>query len=203
MGDIHYMISEAAKNVGVESHVLRYWEEELELSIGRTEMGHRYYTKEDMQLFQCIRKLKDEGVILRELKLLIPEIQKAKKFKKSKVEEIEKEEELYKVECKPAIEIVNFEEDEEEDKLHITEERMQNLLEYALKNNNQVLENEVCKLVTASMKKEMGYLFDAKEQVEEDRYRRLDGLIRQQQIYRKEQSRKPVSSRMKEAFGIA
>ena len=25
MGDVHYMISEAAKHVGVESHVLRYW----------------------------------------------------------------------------------------------------------------------------------------------------------------------------------
>ena len=30
MGDVHYMISEAAKHVGVESHVLRYWEEELD-----------------------------------------------------------------------------------------------------------------------------------------------------------------------------
>ena len=39
MGDVHYMISEAAKHVGVESHVLRYWEEELDLPIGRTEMG--------------------------------------------------------------------------------------------------------------------------------------------------------------------
>ena len=44
MGDVHYMISEAAKQVGVESHVLRYWEEELELEISRNEMGHRYYT---------------------------------------------------------------------------------------------------------------------------------------------------------------
>ena len=40
MGEVHYMISEAAKRVNVETHVLRYWEEELSLSIGRTEMGH-------------------------------------------------------------------------------------------------------------------------------------------------------------------
>ena len=31
MDDVHYMISEAAKHVGVESHVLRYWEEELDI----------------------------------------------------------------------------------------------------------------------------------------------------------------------------
>ena len=39
-----YMISDAANIVNVESHVLRYWEEELELQIPRNEMGHRYYT---------------------------------------------------------------------------------------------------------------------------------------------------------------
>ena len=50
-GEVHYMISEAAKRVNVETHVLRYWEEELSLSIGRTEMGHRYYTEDDIQLF--------------------------------------------------------------------------------------------------------------------------------------------------------
>ena len=68
------MISEAAKQVDVESHVLRYWEEELGLTIGRTEMGHRYYTKDDIQLFRCIKKLKDEGMLLRDLKPLIPEL---------------------------------------------------------------------------------------------------------------------------------
>ena len=31
-----YMISDAAALVNVESHVLRYWEEELELTVPRT-----------------------------------------------------------------------------------------------------------------------------------------------------------------------
>lgn len=62
------------KKVHVESHVLRYWEEELGLSIGRTEMGHRYYTEDDIQLFCCIKRLKDEGMLLRDLKLLIPQL---------------------------------------------------------------------------------------------------------------------------------
>ena len=65
MGEARFMISEAAKKVQVESHVLRYWEEELHIPIGRTEMGHRYYTQDDIQLFCCIKKLKNEGVLLR------------------------------------------------------------------------------------------------------------------------------------------
>ena len=35
MSEVRYMISDAAKLVDVEAHVLRYWEEELELPIGR------------------------------------------------------------------------------------------------------------------------------------------------------------------------
>ena len=38
MGEVRFMISEAAKQVNVESLVLRYGEEELDLTIGRTEM---------------------------------------------------------------------------------------------------------------------------------------------------------------------
>ena len=48
MAEIHYLISDASKKVDVEAHVLRYWEEELELPIPRNDMGHRYYT--DMKI---------------------------------------------------------------------------------------------------------------------------------------------------------
>lgn len=78
MGEVRYMISEAAKKVHVESHVLRYWEEELNLKIGRTEMGHRYYTEDDIQLFCCIKKLKNEGMLLKDLKPLIPKLQETR-----------------------------------------------------------------------------------------------------------------------------
>ena len=49
-----YLISDAAKRVQVESHVLRYWEEELKLPIKRNEMGHRYYTEDDIRRFQAV-----------------------------------------------------------------------------------------------------------------------------------------------------
>ena len=39
MAEARYLISDAAKKVDVESHVLRYWEEELELNIPRNARG--------------------------------------------------------------------------------------------------------------------------------------------------------------------
>ena len=82
MGEVRYMISEASKRVNVETHVLRHWEEELGLTIGRTEMGHRYYTDEDVRLFNCIKELKEQGMLLKELKELIPDMVKTREKRK-------------------------------------------------------------------------------------------------------------------------
>lgn len=70
-----YLINEAAKEVHVESHVLRYWEEELELPIRRNEQGHRIYTQEDVERFIRIKELKDQGLQLKAVKTLLNQIQ--------------------------------------------------------------------------------------------------------------------------------
>ena len=66
-----YYISEAAKKVQVENHVLRYWEEELELPIKRNEMGHRYYTEQDVKQLQEIKLLKDQGLQLKAIRTVL------------------------------------------------------------------------------------------------------------------------------------
>lgn len=71
MKKVRYMISDAANMMQVESHVLRYWEEELELDVPRNEMGHRYYTEENMQQFRQIKKWKEEGYQLKAIKMML------------------------------------------------------------------------------------------------------------------------------------
>ena len=167
MGEVRYMISEASKRVNVEAHVMRHWEEELGLTIGRTEMGHRYYTEEDVRLFNCIKELKEQGMLLKELKSLIPDmIETRTKLKKQKQIESPKEE------------------------LPLTE------LQRALLENNRVLQEAI----TQSVIKEMGYLFLAQEQQEEERYKKLDSLIRQQQLYRKEYARATPLKQLRRIF---
>lgn len=65
------LISDAAKRVKVEAHVLRYWEEELELPIKRNELGHRYYTEEDVKRFQEIKDLKERGLQLKAIRMVL------------------------------------------------------------------------------------------------------------------------------------
>lgn len=62
------LISDAAKQVEVESHVLRYWEEELHLPIQRNKQGHRYYTTEDVNRFKQIKNMKEQGFQLKAIR---------------------------------------------------------------------------------------------------------------------------------------
>lgn len=78
--DKGYMISDASKMVEVENHVLRYWEEELELPIPRNEMGHRYYRESDIKLLRSVKDLKEQGFQLRAIKKLLPNLDRLDKM---------------------------------------------------------------------------------------------------------------------------
>jgi len=69
--ETRYLISDAAKKVQVESHVLRYWEEELKLPIKRNELGHRYYTEDDITRFKEIKSLKEQGLQLKAIRMIL------------------------------------------------------------------------------------------------------------------------------------
>ena len=72
MEETIYSVSQAVKLLETQSHVLRYWEEELLLPIKRNEMGHRYYTRWDIQVFLSIKELKKRGYSLKEIGELTP-----------------------------------------------------------------------------------------------------------------------------------
>ena len=74
MEEEHYTVSQVENLTGIKGHVLRYWEEELELVIGRNALGHRCYTRYDVQMFLNIKELKSRGLQLRAIKELVPRI---------------------------------------------------------------------------------------------------------------------------------
>ena len=166
MGEVRFMISEAAKQVDVESHVLRYWEEELDLKIGRTEMGHRYYTDDDIRLFRCIKKLKNAGMMLKDMKPVIPELKETRlKVRSSEPPQVDP------------------------DKLAEMRALFGALFREILQENNGKLKNDISGAVTGDVVREIDFLLQAKERQQEEHFRKLDSLIRQQQTHRKESAR--------------
>ena len=193
MGEVHYMISEAAKRVNVETHVLRYWEEELSLSIGRTEMGHRYYTEDDIQLFCCIKELKEQGIQLKELKGLIPDMLRTRDKLK-----LQKEPKEYPtVSNSVSEEQLDMASNASLEKIQL---QIEEIFQHAMLENNKILEESVSQSISQAIIKEMNYLFQAQDRQDEDRYKKLDHLIRQQQTYRKESARSAPIRKLRKLF---
>ena len=193
MGEVHYMISEAAKRVNVETHVLRYWEEELSLSIGRTEMGHRYYTEDDIQLFCCIKELKEQGIQLKELKGLIPDMLRTRD--KLKLQKEPKEDPT--VSNSVSEEQLDMASNASLEKIQL---QIEEIFQHAMLENNKILEESVSQSISQAIIKEMNYLFQAQDRQEEDRYKNLDHLIRQQQTYRIESARSAPIRKLRKLF---
>lgn len=185
-----YFISEAAKEVKVENHVLRYWEEELNLPVKRNEQGHRYYTKEDIERFIYIKQLKEEGLQLKAIRSLLE--------KQGVVSEERSFEKVTKKSSAPQLMILNsnklkpqrnfevLEEDDKQEKAYRLQMLLKAMVAEAVSENNRELGNEIKEIV----QKEMDYQFRMQEEREEERekqrmerenahYTRIDELLRE------------------------
>lgn len=196
MDEMRYTISDAAKMVKVESHVLRYWEDELALEIPRNEMGHRYYTQREIDIFCQIRALKDRGLQLKAIKDVL-EIMSGQKEEtniisldnirqnyendeKKSAEEVEEKENKESVLAKSPVSI-SVESDTQrvssEEKMRHFKYIMDNIVAQALQENNLRLEEAI----VGHLLNEMDTMEQEREEKEELRFRKLDETIRGRQ----------------------
>ena len=186
--ETYLLISEAAKEVEVESHVLRYWEEELKLPIKRNEQGHRYYTREDVEFFKQIKGMKEKGLQLKAIKMII------------KNGELETQ---MRVREQPEKLADSSLQDNKEDKTQRLQWLLQQLIREAVRENNR----ELCREIKESVVKELDYQFRnleereeqrdaARELREEDHFRKLDDLLRKKAGGRKNIERENDESKI-------
>lgn len=193
----YMLISDAAKEVKVESHVLRYWEEELHLPIRRNELGHRYYTEEDVERFKQIKGMKERGLQLKAIKMIlkdgkldvIPPVPPLEDEEAQNGAHMENGVEEQTGEL--AIDIVPNRTKEtkalesKEDKSRRLQWLLQQLIRQTLQENNVNL----CREIRESVVKELDYQFRMQEEREEARdrmlaerdeehYKRMDELLR-------------------------
>ena len=189
----YLFISDAAKEVKVESHVLRYWEEELHLPIKRNELGHRYYTQEDVERFKQIKGMKERGLQLKAIKMILRDgkldvlsmeqgqngnTEGLKDERNGKYEENpmmhDQGESMESDEAGLAIDIVDSREREiavesKEDKSRRLQWLLQQLIRQTLQENN----SELCREIKESVVKELDYQFRMQEERDEARDKML------------------------------
>ena len=192
MAEIHYLISDASKKVDVESHVLRYWEDELELAIPRNEMGHRYYTEAHIRLFQQIKELKEKGYQLKAIKTALDKIMEDRKdpvipdelleesvtraLKESAVVTDSGDGETGLAEVQNTAQVMIAQE-----KMEQFQEIMNHIIGRALEVNNEQQSQDVSSIVNDKVVKELEYLMRVKDEKEEERFKQLDELLRSYQ----------------------
>jgi DNA-binding transcriptional MerR regulator len=184
-----YMISDAAQIAGVESHVLRYWEDELGLEVPRNELGHRYYTRENIQQFQKIRELKEQGYQLKAIRMVLhgedpgmpqPQPGLAITYGAESIPRMMRETGDGRMpvgQARPAQAgcAASLSAEERMDQFR---ELMSDIVGRAISQNNEELSQTIGLEVHERVLKEMDYLMREQEDAAEERYKKLDAAIR-------------------------
>ena len=175
MEKVRYMISDAATLVNVESHVLRYWEEELELAIPRNEMGHRYYTKENIDDFMKIKELKEKGYQLKAIRMIIHNGDCDYQIPEQMYE---KPQIVYQGSLAIPAQTDAKNVSGNTDRMAQFTQLMTEIVGKAIEANNEMLSKKISEEVGEQVIKEMNYLMREREEAEEERFRKLDEAIR-------------------------
>ncbi len=198
-----YMISDAAKNVKVEAHVLRYWEEELKLPVKRNEMGHRFYTEEDIKLFRRVKDLKDQGLQLKAIRnLLARERQEQGQNEQAMnlLQDSQSRKETEDMGKRHVLMVHNGEvlpvEETKAEKSMRLQQLLHSMIADAVQSNNQDICQEIIQEVKSSILKELDYQFRMQEEKDDEReadrdvrneehYKKLDNMLRNYSIRQK------------------
>lgn len=201
MSETHYLISDAAKKVDAPSHVLRYWEEELEMNIPRNEMGHRYYTDLHIRLFKQVKELKEKGYQLRAIKAALSRSLESDGEVVVPTEVLEEDVVAALKECaEKECEQMEKMDDREITSLMAREkaEQFRNLMVQmigqAIEENNEKLSQDISKMVNDRVLKELDYLMRVADERDEERFRQLDETIR---LYQRESKGKAEAAAAK------
>lgn len=190
MNETYLLISDVAKMLNVEGHVLRYWEEELELNIRRNEFGHRYYGKKDIQLLSRIKELKEQGLQLRAIKNLIPEL--SGNTATNLILMPQPASHTPQNMEKPAGRVLSSDE-----KMAQFRAILGGIVSNAIRENNAAFGKEVGSQVSERVLKEMDYLMRTHEESLEEHFQNLDSAIRNQQKLQQETKKKPKSRKIR------
>ena len=170
MTQVVYSIKEAAEELGVETHALRYWEEELELSIERGVQGRRIYSEEDMSIFRQIMEWKRQGFQLKMIKELLHGEDRKCKGEQEKSEEADMGRRIImyrprEVAAKETLERKTDPNLEREEKARRLQELLKQFISESIRESN----TELLGLLKEGLLKELDYQFRLQEEREEER----------------------------------
>ena len=203
MNEEYYLIKEASAKIGVESHVLRYWEDELKMDIHRNAMGHRYYTEKDIEVLSKVRDLKKKGLQLKAIRNYldmrrkqIAEGEKDRQKDESHIvaegkmqsgqTEGEKDKEVSLEKSSTTIVPVKQNVLTNEQKMNQFQQIMSRILSNAIQENNELIGKTAGEHAANAVVTQISGMTKEQEARAEERYKKLDQTLREIQKARQE-----------------
>ena len=192
-----YSISDAAKQLEVEPHALRYWEVELGLHIERNAQGHRFYTPEDVTLLQQIKGLKEQGFQLKAIKIVLPDIHNVCQIETQKLYHLREElnqqvmDESSQTSTSHMAQVMPLHPERmdaasqkqtakamsAEEKLRHFEAMMRKMIRNTVAEMDRESEERICEKITTKLLKELDYLTRQKEELQERQINLLNQIL--------------------------
>lgn len=191
-----YSISDAARQVNVEAHVLRYWEEELGLVIPRNAQGHRFYRERDIHMLHKIKDWKEQGFQLRAIKLLLPDMEQVELMSAQELyalreelnQKVQMEDDktrrigrMGQVMTMPNVRNKNNRQladtRTQEDKLKQFEMMMRDMITSAVRETQEESEQRITEAISEKLTKEMDYLMREREELQEKQVEILQQIL--------------------------
>ena len=205
-----YQVSEAAEALETEVYTLRYWETQLGLEVPRNAAGHRYYEEPQILMLRNVKRLKEAGFGLRQIKAMGGRMTEVAALSDEKLTELRtrilgleaEQESVFSGQIQVQAEQEEQKEPEKQeeyglcisrsaectpvpedrtDGVRMLQEGMTKWLGELLQKNNEHLSQKIEEGVSERMARELRFLFRQQEEREEERYRRLDRTIREYQ----------------------
>ena len=184
-----HTISDTARQLSVEPHVLRYWEDELDLQIHRNAKGHRFYVNSDLALLQNIKELKEKGFQLKAIKLLLPDIKTVCTYDTQKLYRLREElnnrvlEESMSHSMEHSAQVMplhphsNSIDVDSSDKLQQFENILHQMISSALTDCIGDTKEEICEEVSTRLLKEIHYLSRQRQDLQEQQITLLNKIL--------------------------
>lgn len=198
----YYRISDVASLLNLKSHVIRNWESELGIETPRSDSGYRVYTKETVQLLFSVKKLKDKGFSLKQIRLLLPNMDSIKNADDKALEtlrcrlnscqiseDLPSANQLTNLHINKQTSLISTE------NLESFREIMKDIITDALSENIDALSKEIGGHVSEIVSKEMNYQLIQHENIINDRIKAMENVIKHNSHSHKKKSYLGLRSR--------
>ncbi|MBQ1274640.1 MAG: MerR family transcriptional regulator [Cellulosilyticum sp.] len=192
-------IKDVAEMLNTEAYVLRYYEKELNLEIGRNSKGYRVYTLEDVDLFKKIQGMREKGLQLKAIESIVHDSNEEVKETYEQLSSINLSTPVPLAEHQLAeVDITNVEDEKVKQFSCLMKEMFKQALMECNEQSKVEMKQAIKDEVSAAVDEKVMQIQEEQDSKNREYYKKLDETMREVQRIRKEMSETKIETTKKE-----